>query len=289
MPPQEKRADGRYMVPAVEQASRLLFCLAAARSSPMSLTEICAQVGIHKSKAFSILHTLGKFGLVQRNAKRKGYSLGPGLITLSRKVLDDLNAPRLAEPILEELARTADGTALLGLITDRNVFVAAKHEGERDVGVTIRIGRRFPLTYGSHGKAIAAFLPQKELDRLLHDGDLYFHGKPERFNRARLNEELARCRRDGFAVDVGEMMPGLNTVAAPVIGPGGTPIGYVVVMGLFSGEAAWKFGPLVAEAGKALSRQLGADVDSLRDESQQLPYQADDRRKRYGNEKRKTA
>lgn len=264
MLPQEQNLDDRYMVPAVEQASRLLFCLASARSTHMSLIEICAQVGIHKSKAFSILHTLEKFGLVQRNTNRKGYALGPGLITLSRRVLDNLNAPRLADPILEELARTASGTAILGLISERDVFVAAKHEGEHDIGVTIRIGRRFPLTYGSHGKAIAAFLAQKELDRLLHDDDLCFHGKPENLDRARLNEELARCRRDWFAVDLGEMMPGLNTVAAPVLGPDGSPIGYLVVIGLFSPDDVWASGPLVAEAGKALSRKLGADVDSLR-------------------------
>jgi IclR family pca regulon transcriptional regulator len=287
MPLQKKRTADRYIVPAVEQASRLLYCLAGARTTHLSLIEICGQVGIHKSKAFSILHTLEKFGLVQRNTQRKGYALGPGLITLSRRVLDDLNAPRLAEPILEELARTAGGTAILGLITDNNVFVAAKHEGEHDIGVTIRVGRRFPLTYGSHGKAIAAFLPQKELDRILNDGNLYFHGKPEHFDMARFSEELARCRRDGFAVDLGEIMPGLNSAAAPILGPGGTPIGYIVVMGLFPAEAAWKFGPLVAEAGKALSRQLGADVDSLKVETHQLPNQVDDRRKRYGNEKKK--
>jgi len=68
---EKKRSRERYVVPAVEQASRVLFGLAGARSPHMSLTEICAQVGIHKSKAFSILHTLQKFGLVQRNTNGK--------------------------------------------------------------------------------------------------------------------------------------------------------------------------------------------------------------------------
>jgi DNA-binding IclR family transcriptional regulator len=267
MSTQEQRSDERYIVPAVEQASQVLFCLAGAESPHMSLIEISSQVGIHKSKAFSILRTLQKFGLVQRNNGGKGYSLGPGLIGLSRRFLDNLNAPRLAEPILQDLARKAEGTAILGLISDKNVFVAAKHEVDRDIGVTIRVGRRFPLSYGSHGKAIAAFLPPKELNRLLHDDDLYFHGKPENFDRARLNEELARCRRDWFAVDEGEIMQGLNTVSAPVFGPGTTPIGYVVVLGLFSGEAAREFGPSVAEAGKALSRQLGADIEATHNEA----------------------
>ncbi|MCM2359993.1 MAG: IclR family transcriptional regulator [Geobacteraceae bacterium] len=256
-----KSAAERYMVPAVEQAARILFCLADNGSSLMSLPEICARVGIHKSKAYSILQTLQTFGLVQRNSDRKGYSLGPGLITLSRKVLDDLNAPRLAEPILEELATRIGCTATLGLIADRKVIVVAKHEGGVDMGVTIRTGHRFPLTYGSHGKAIAAFLPDDERELLLRDNKLYFHGDPENLDRSRLRQELDQCRGDGFALDLGEMKPGLNSVAAPVFGPGETPIGYIALIGLFSAEAARQFGPSVAAAGKALSRQLGARVD----------------------------
>ena len=88
----KKSSEGRYLVPAVDQASRVLFCLAGAGASHRSLIEICAQVGIHKSKAFSILETLQRFGLVQRNTDGKGYSLGPGLVSLSRKVLDDLSS-----------------------------------------------------------------------------------------------------------------------------------------------------------------------------------------------------
>ncbi len=257
----KKLIDEKYMVPAVEQASRVLFCLAANNASQMSLPDICAQVGIHKSKAYSILQTLQKFGLVQRFSDRKGYALGPGLITLSRKVLDDFNAPRLAEPLLEELAKKTGGTATLGLITDRTVFVVAKNEGGVDIGVTIRTGHRFPLSYGSHGKAIAAALPDQELEQLLKEPKLYFHGGSEKLDRNRLTEELAQCRVDGFAMDLGDMKPGLNSVASAVFGPGERPIGYIALIGLFSNEAAHESGPSVCAAAKELSRQLGARID----------------------------
>jgi len=261
MADKKKGSEGRYSVPAVEQASRILFCLASNGSSHMSLIEICTQVGIHKSKAFSILETLQRFGLVQRNTDGKGYSLGPGLVSLSRRVLDDLNPPRLAEPILEELARKASSTAVLGLIADRNIFVAAKCEGEGNIGVTMRIGHRLPLTYGAHGKAIVAFLPGKERDHLLQGSDLYFHGDPARLDRTRLEKELAQCRRNGFAEDLGDVNQGLNVVAAPVFGPNRVPIGFVEAFILFSAKAAHRLGPAVAKAGKTLSRQLGAEVD----------------------------
>jgi DNA-binding IclR family transcriptional regulator len=204
---------------------------------------------------------LKKFGVVQRNIDKKGYSLGPGLITLSRKVLDNFNAPRLAEPMLIDLVRAAGGTATFGLIADDQVFVAAKYEEGNDIGITIRIGHRFPLTYGSHGKAIASLLPAKERTKLLEGRKLYFHGTPDKLDRNRLEKELAACRRDGYALDLGDVKPGLNTVAAPVLGIDSFPIGYLAVIGLFSTQTARSLGPSVAEAGKTLSRQLGATID----------------------------
>jgi DNA-binding IclR family transcriptional regulator len=251
----------RYTVPAVEQAMRILFQMAEDGSSHMTLTEIYSKASISKSKAFSILQTLKQFGVIQRDVDGKGYSLGPGLIMLSRKVLDNFNAPRLAEPILKNLAKAAGGTATFGLIADDKVFVAAKYEEGTDIGITIRVGQRFPLTYGSHGKAIVPFLPSKEQKSILDGKKLYFHGTPEKLDRNRLDKELAACRRDGYAVDLGEIKPGLNTVASPVLGIDGFPIGYIAVIGLFSAGTVRSLGPSVSEAGIKLSRQLGAVID----------------------------
>jgi DNA-binding IclR family transcriptional regulator len=254
------KSTDKYLVPAVEQALRVLFRIAESELAHMNLTEICEEVEMHKSTVFCILHTLRKFGLVQTGGRGKGYTLGPGIIGLSRRFLDTLSAPKLAEPILAELAGKAGATAALGLIADKNVFVAAKHEGGRVLGITMRVGHRFPLTFGCHGKAIAAFLPENELNSLLQDEDLYFHGDPSKFDRARLNEEMSRCRQEWFAEDFEEMVPGMNVVAAPVLGPSGRPIGYIAVLGLPSAEAARQCGPLAAEAAKTLSRQLGAKL-----------------------------
>jgi DNA-binding IclR family transcriptional regulator len=254
--------NDKYLVPAVVQALRVLFRMAEAESTHMSLTEISQELGIHKSTTFCILYTLRKFGLVQTGGRGKGYSLGPGLIGLSRRFLDTLSVPKLAEPLLAELAKKAGATAALGLIADKNVFVAAKHEGESAFSLTMRVGHRFPLTYGCHGKVIAAFLPEKDLEELLTDKELYFHGDPSKFDEEKLNQEIEKCRRDWFAEDLQEMAPGLNVVAAPVLGPSDIPVGYLAVLGLSSASTARQSGPLVAEAGKTLSRQLGAKVDN---------------------------
>jgi DNA-binding IclR family transcriptional regulator len=148
------------------------------------------------------------------------------------------------------------------LIVGPNVFVAAKRESGGPVVVTMRVGHRFPLTYGCHGKAIAAFLPENELETLLKEKKLYFSGDPAKFNKKKVMADIERCQANWFADDLEETAPGLNAVAAPVLGPNGRPIGYIVLLGLASAEAARQYGPLVAEAGKVLSRQLGAKVDT---------------------------
>lgn len=252
----------RYTVPAVEQAARLLFCLAETDSSHMSLTRICDQVGLHESRAFSLLTTLQQFRLVQRNIGGKGYSLGTGLITLSRKVIENFNAPRLAEPFLQDLAAKSGSTAILGLIVNEDeILVAAKQDAEGDVGITVSIGRSHHITHGAEGKAIAAFLPKEKLARLLRSKTVFYHGEPERFDKPRFKKELAQCRRRGYALDVEELQKGFSAVAAPVLGLAGTSIGHIAVIGLLSEEKIHQLGPLVAMAGKKLSRQLGAIVN----------------------------
>lgn len=62
----------------------------------MTLTEICGVVGIHKSKGYSILNTLRQFAFVQRSSDSKTYSLGPGLLFLSSKVLNNMDCRKLS-------------------------------------------------------------------------------------------------------------------------------------------------------------------------------------------------
>jgi DNA-binding IclR family transcriptional regulator len=246
-----------YKVPAVDQAIRLMLCLANSGSNPKSLTDICMEVGIHRSKAFSILNTLNEYGFVKKNPNRRGYVLGPGLLTLTGKILENLSLSRFVEPVLYDLAKKAGATVALGVISDDKTYVVAQYEGAPGIGISSPIGYVTPTTYGAHGKAIAAFLPEDELEELLNGKELYFHGTPDKFNMTRLRKELARCRRDGFALELGDMMPGVNAIGAPVLDQNGIPIGYITIVGFFTEEYARRIGPLAASAVKTISKEAG--------------------------------
>jgi DNA-binding IclR family transcriptional regulator len=245
------------LVPAVEQAVRILLALAENASDKSTLTEISRTVGIHKGKGYSLLKTLLHFGLVKRDPKAKTYSLGPCLLFLSSKVLASLDLREAAAPFLKNLATETKSTAFFGLIADQHVFVVAKDEGIQEALVTYRLGHRFPLAWGAHGKAIVAHLPEAERDVILAGDKRRFHGSSLRFNPDRLKQELDLCRQVGFSVDLGEMQPGIHAVAAPVFASGDKLVGAIVVIGTFPKQVAERYGAAVAAAGREFSMTIG--------------------------------
>ena len=256
----ETKSTYKPWVPAVQQASRILFCLAEGPQPKMTLTDICRKVDLYKSKGYSILNTLKQFGLVEKDPQTKTYSLGPGLIYLSRSVLDNLNYPEIISPILEPLAKETNTTAVFGLISGSHVFVVAKGEGNQKIGFGLRLGHRFHITLGAHGKAILAFLNDTEREKVLAKKNLHFYGDISRMDVKRLREEVSTCRRLGFAWDIGEVTPGVNVISAPVFGHQGKIIGCLIVIGTFPESMIDRHGPKVAGVARQISYRLGADI-----------------------------
>jgi DNA-binding IclR family transcriptional regulator len=244
----------------VEQAAKILFCLREDAHFRMTLTDICRQVGIFKSKGFSILKTLNQFGLVDKGPQTKTYYLWHNLIFLSRHVLNNMEYPEMVTPHLDSLSKSTSGTAVFGLIRESDVFIVAKREGNQSIGFTLGIGTRFHITLGAPGKAIAAFLDKGERERLLARKKLYFFGDPSRMDMGRLRREMAKCRDVRFAQDIGEVTPGVNIVSAPVFGPHEKVIGCIILVGTFAENRIAEFGPKVARVARQVSHKLGAQV-----------------------------
>jgi DNA-binding IclR family transcriptional regulator len=246
------------LVPAVEQASRILFCLAEGPRHKWTLTDICRKVEIYKSKGHSILNTLTQFGLIEKDPQTKAYSLGPGLIFLSRSVLDNLNYTEIVAPFLDKLAKETNGTAVFGLISGTHVLVVAKREGNQNIGFGLRLGHRFHITLGAHGKAILSFMTEPEREKVLAKKKLYFYGDVSRMDMKRLSEDMRRCRNLGFAQDIGEVTPGVTVLSAPVFGLREKIVGCTILIGTFGANRAEEYGPRVASASGQISYRLGA-------------------------------
>ena len=254
-----KNAREKYtaLVPAVEQASLILLALAKSPIPKMNLTDICKEVGIHKSKGYAILNTLQLFGFVERDPNDKRYSLGVGLLALSRKFLDNSNLQAVVSGFLLDLKEKTKSTSFYGVVNEESLFVVAKEEGTGEYGFSLRVGHRFPITAGAHGKAVFTFLPEDEQKVILNKKTLYFHGDPGNLDRDRLEDELIKCRQKGYAEDAGEMQEGINALASPVFDSSGKVIGVIFILGIFSKKLFSQYGALVAKNAEKLSSLFG--------------------------------
>jgi len=96
----KKKHDYSQLVPAVEQATRILKYLAKSPGFKTNLKDICDKVDIHNSKGYAILNTLQKAGYINRDDNTKLYSLGYGLISLGQKTLEGVQFKEIVKPFL---------------------------------------------------------------------------------------------------------------------------------------------------------------------------------------------
>ncbi len=246
--------------PAVEQAAQLLLCLGGNKDSDMGLTTICKEIGIHKSKGYSILNALAKYDLITKDSKTKTYALGPALMPLARKAREKIDINAIAKEHLQKLADKTRTSILLGIICNDQFYIAGKYDGNDKISVTVREYQSLHITHGSHGKAIFTFLNEKERQRIFDTGQLFFHGDIKDFNKKKLEHELKICRENGYAVDNGETTPGIKAVSAPVFDHDNKVTAGVVLVGTFSEDKLETFGRMAASTCRIISKQAGAQI-----------------------------
>jgi DNA-binding IclR family transcriptional regulator len=263
-PKTELKNNYTSLVPAVEQAARILMYLASAPEFKANLTDISRGVGILKSKSYALLNTLLKFGLVSKDSEGKLYSLGHALISLGQKALDNVNYKNVSKPIVMGLARETRCTALFGIISNESLVITALEQSGQPVESRLNLGYTRPLFYRAHGKAIFATLPEEERERLLKSHKLSFNEESSDFEYDRFKRELHAIRRNGFALDIlpGETNPRIRLLASVVFGSKGGPVGSLFIIGFFAKSLVPIYGAKLAEAARKLSTLLGADMPS---------------------------
>ena len=218
--------------------------------------EIAEALGVPVSTAFRQL----KF-LVERGYLRSGggvYTLGSTLIRLGNEAMRQNPLSRLAHGVLSEFAEATSETVHLAERRGDRVVYVDKVEGSRSVRMGSMIGNTSPLHCTGVGKAILAFLPEKERRELVEKLELTRFTDRTITERRALVAELDRIRAQGYAVDDCEHEPGVFCVAAPVFDSAGTVPGAISVSGseLYLRGAQEALKERVLAAAAAISAEL---------------------------------
>jgi len=188
----------------------------AAVGGAATLSEIARKVALPRSTTHHLVRALVGLGYLTQDGDARPYRLGPKLFQLTGRTWTTEQLAEIAMPFLDELSRrTGEGTSL-AVLRDGTVTIAAKRESAGPVRVVQEVGVQRPIYCTAVGKALAAWLPERELEGIL--ARTPFDKKTPRTitTPAAFRRELAHIRAVGFAVDNEEHMKGIRCMAAPV-------------------------------------------------------------------------
>lgn len=204
---------------------------AAASSRAVTLAEIARRTALPRSTAHHLLRALVEFGYLVHDADGSCYRLASKLFHLTGRTWSREQLAELAMPFLEDLSRrTGEGTSL-AVLQDGVVTIVAKRDHDGPVRVVQEVGATRPMHCTAVGKALAAWLPEAELDRMLPQ--MAFEPKTAKTlrNAEAFRHELARVRASGFAVDNEEHIQGIRCIAGPVRDYSGRVLAALCVLG----------------------------------------------------------
>ncbi|HEX4944278.1 MAG TPA: IclR family transcriptional regulator [Usitatibacteraceae bacterium] len=216
-------------VAAVDRAL-LLLCAFRPGDRELTLAALAGRSHLVKSTALRLLASLIHFNFIRRSEAGL-YSLGPEIARLNGLVASSFSLEDEVMPVLVRLvARTKETAAFHVRRDDRRVCLYRVDSPQllRDHG---RVGDIFPLDRGAGGRVLLAFSGAR--------GAIY-----------------DRIRRDGYAALVGDRLPEIAGISAPVFGAGGELIGAITLTLPTHRYKEKAIGP-VREAAAAVTRKLG--------------------------------
>lgn len=198
-PPEEAAEDTSF-------ARGLRVFLTIADRGDIRADELSVLLETPLSTIYRYLRTLTEFGFIER--QEAGYRIGSRLHVIGAgPAVTAEELIRAAEPLLLGLA---EGTAETAFIS-RRIGVAtvclAQAPSPQALRVVLEPGETSPLHVGAVGRVLLAFAPAEVQDAALADVP----------DGAAIRGSLTRVVNDGAALDEGEAIAGVTTVAVPVM------------------------------------------------------------------------
>ncbi len=188
----------------------------AAKDQHVSLQGLVEETGLPKPTLHRMLQQLETAGLLQREVDGRHYSSGVRLRRLAENLL--LNNThhgarhRVLRHLVEEIGESCNITALSG----SEVVYLDRVETAAPLRFYLHPGSRVPAHCSASGKIFLAQMSPVQRRRLLAHAPLSNYTAKTITDLDKLELELKRVRRDGFAIDDEEFLPGLVCVAVLV-------------------------------------------------------------------------
>jgi DNA-binding IclR family transcriptional regulator len=253
---QDSPKESEKQIESVDKALRILECFGD-KSPEYSLKELSEKTGLYKSRILRLCGTLTAHGfLIRQNGS---YRLGPKLLMLGKVYERGNTLISIARPILKELAALTGESAKLFVLEETKRLCLIREEGPYPLRYAVNEGETFELHAGASGKLLLAFSSEKFREQVLNK-KLASMTASTIVERDRLEKEFENIRECGYASSIGEVVPEVAGISAPVFDHTGNVFAALTVAGpiqRFAGERFQEICHHLIASAQQLSRMLG--------------------------------
>ncbi|MFD8496912.1 IclR family transcriptional regulator [Amycolatopsis sp. NPDC059657] len=244
-------AAARPASPAVDRALTVLETLVATEDG-LTLTALARATGIPLATCASIVYTLEKRGYASRLVVGRSHfwRVTLRLYELASPLIRQEDLSEVAEPQLRLLADKLRMPAHVGVLNGASVVYVAKATSPGFIQFDTYPGKVVPFHATALGRAIAAHLPDAQLEPLLTN----------RMTLRAARSQLAKVRQLGYAMEDEEDEADVACLAAPFFDAEGRVAGSVGVTGFTRELAGARLdiaADLVVRQAKQISVKLG--------------------------------
>jgi len=254
--PQPGRARDPLFNSSVAKALAILEAFGGERRA-LNLAELGASAAITTSSAQRCTHTLVRLGYLRRDALLRRWVLTARALKLSEAYLSGHTLLEQATTHLIDLNQASGESVSLSEPDRHDMVFIARFPSLKRFYIHMPVGRRLPMYCSASGRAYLSALPSAAARRLLGEMQLRTLTPFTLTDPRQIWKRIEAARAAGYAWSEQECYRGDLTIAAPVLGEDGRPLGAVNVSAPTSrwtlAELRSKLAPLLLQTARATS------------------------------------
>ena len=214
---------GSSRVPAADQTLRILTHLAR-HAGPLPAARIAGDLGLPRSTVYHLLDVLRSRGFVVHLPEERRYGLGVAAFEVGSAFTHQAPLARLARPVVARLVDTTRHGGHVAVLHGREVLYVVEERAPGRPPLVTDVGVRLPAQLTASGRALLAALPAAQVRALFPDRSSFvLRHEVGPASPSALRRLLVDVRARGYAVEDGEVTPGLASVGTAVLDHAGHP------------------------------------------------------------------
>lgn len=187
-----------------------------------TVSDLAAELKLARPTVHRIMLTLEELGYVVQTDQ--GYYLSAKVIELGFGYISTRGFYGAAKTHMEQLAARIDQAISLTELVDSDIVYVGRIEVSKVVAYNVALGQRLPAHSTALGRLLLSGLSEEELDRRLAIPSLSHVQAMITLEPKQLKDEIAKIRKQGWALTDQTMSLGYRAAAAPLYDATGTMV-----------------------------------------------------------------